>query len=295
MSLRFKTLLLREWIQHHRGWLAVTMAPPAIVLILLMLPFTTVDLGPSPALAAFLAATVGVTTVVIGIAAVVVLFQASGLARRDRQDRSIEFWLSLPIGHSASIASTLLMHFLFVPLLALGIGAIASQVIGLAVLARVFGVATWFQLPWGALAAADLAGLLRAVLGIVLACFWLLPMILLTMAASAWLKRWGLPVLALVLVLGHVALAHLYGITTINDVFNGFLRNAGTAVIHRLDMRNGPVDNAEVLGWIAGIPNWLLHDGLAAIADLAQPLALVAAAISAGCFWLLVLRRQRSG
>jgi hypothetical protein len=295
MSTRFKTLLLREWIQHHRGWLIAMFAPPLFALVMLMMPFATVDVGPLPALGVFLFATVAVTTVVLGVAVVSVLFQAPGLARRDRQDRSIEFWLSLPTGHSASIGATLLMHFLFVPLLALGIGAVASQLIALATVARVFGVGAWGQMPWGALALADLAGLLRGALGVVLASFWLAPIVLLTMAASAWLKRWGVPVLAMVLFFGHLLLSRLYGVTTINDTFQGFLNNAGRAMIHHAENRNGPVDTAEVMGWIEGIPSWLLHDALAAIGDLAQPLAVVALVISGACFWLLVLRRQRSG
>jgi hypothetical protein len=295
MSTRFQTLLLREWIQHHRGWLILTLAPPLVALILLLLPFSTVDVGPMPALGVFVFATVAVTTVVLGIAVTSVLLQTPGLARRDRQDRSIEFWLSLPTGHGASIGATLLMHLLFVPLLALAIGALLSQPIGLTVLARAFGATSWFQLPWRTLVAADMAALLRAVLGVVLACFWILPLVMLTMAASAWLKRWGVPVLALALVLGHALLAHFYGITVVDDTVHGFLQNALRAVIHDLDNRNGPIDNAEVMRWLVGMPSWLFRDGLAAIADLAQPLTLVAAAISAACFWLLVLRRQRNG
>lgn len=294
MSTRFKTLLLREWIQHHRGWLIAMFAPPVFLLLMLAMPFSTIDFGPLPAVGAFVAATIGVTIIVLGVAAVSVLFQAPGLARRDRQDRSIEFWLSLPTGHSASIGATLLMHLLFVPLLALLVGAVASQVIGLAVLARVFGVASWLQLPWASVAAADVAALLRAALGVVLACFWLSPIVLLTMAASAWLKRWGLPVLVLVLGFAHLLLKLRYGITVVNDTFNSFLYNAGRAMIHHAENRDGPVDTAEVTYWIESAPRWLLHDGLSSLGDLAQPVAVVALVISALCFWLLVLRRQRN-
>ncbi|MBS0444535.1 MAG: hypothetical protein JSR59_01170 [Proteobacteria bacterium] len=295
MSERFKTLLQREWIQHHRGWLVVTTLPPLIALVLLLMPFSTVDVGPMPALGVFLFATVAVTTVVVGIAGAAAVFLAPGVARRDYQDRSIEFWLSLPTGHGASIAATLLMHLLFVPLLALAIGAIASQVIALVVVARVFGASSWAHLPWNSLFMADLAGLARAALGIVLATFWVSPIVLALMAASAWLQRWGVAVLALTVSVGHGLLRWLYGITIIDDVLQGLVKNAGRALIHHVDNRSGPVDDAEVLSWIVGIPNWLFHDGLAAIGDLFRPLAIVALAISAGCFALLVLRRRRSG
>ena len=42
---RFNTLLLREWMQHHRGWLAMMLLPPLLVLVLV--PFGSVEIGPS--------------------------------------------------------------------------------------------------------------------------------------------------------------------------------------------------------------------------------------------------------
>ena len=58
-----------------------------------------------------------VPAVVLGITVVALLIQTPGLARRDRQDRSIEFWLSLPTSHAASVAAPVLMHLVLVPLL----------------------------------------------------------------------------------------------------------------------------------------------------------------------------------
>jgi hypothetical protein len=51
------------------------------------------------------------------------------------------------------------------------------------------------------LLAHGLALLARTALGLVLATLWLSPLILLTMVASAWLKRWGLPALVAALAL----------------------------------------------------------------------------------------------
>jgi hypothetical protein len=294
---RFNTLLLREWMQHHRGWLALMLAPPLI--LLLVVPFGTVEfgpgeLGPLPAVGMMLAAMFGVPALVLGITAIALLFQTPGLARRDRQDRSIEFWLSLPTSHSASVAAPLLMHLVVVPLLALAIGASFSYAIGFALLWKVFGSAQALALPWGTLLAVGLTGLLRGLLGVLLALFWLMPLLLATMAASAWLKRWGMPVLALVLALGHKLLATLYGITIVGDTLSALGRQAGLAMLHGKPPT--PRGSAEAaIAWMAEAPRWFAADALDALHELAQPLALFALAASAACFALLVLRRSRSG
>ena len=294
---RFNTLLLREWMQHHRGWLVLLLAPP--LLLLLVVPFGSVEfdageLGPLPAVSMVLMTMFAVPAFVLGITALSLLIQTPGLARRDRQDRSIEFWLSLPTSHSASVAAPVLMHLVLVPLLAVAIGALLSHLIGFALVWKVFGAAEAFALPWGALALVGTVGLVRALLGVLLASFWLMPLLLATMAASAWLKRWGMPVLALALTLGHQLLATLYGVTLIGDTLGGLVVNARRALVHGTPPRpRGSADAA--LAWLADAPRWLAADGLAALRDLGQPLFLFALLASAACFGLLVLRRRRSG
>ena len=290
---RFNTLLLREWMQHHRGWLALMLVPP--LLMLLVLPFGSVEFGagelaPLPALGLMLAAMVVVPAVVLGITVVALLIQTPGLARRDRQDRSIEFWLSLPTSHTASVAAPVLMHLVLVPLLALVIGAAFSYAIGAMLVWKGFGAAATLGLPWGPLSGVGLAGLARALLGVLLACFWLMPLLLATMAASAWLKRWGTPVLVLALAFGH----KLLGIPVIGDTLAGLLTNARSALAHGRPPR--PTGGAEMAqAWLRDAPRWLFDDALMALRDLGQPLFLFALAASAACFALLVLRRRRNG
>lgn len=290
---KFNTLMRREWMQHHRGWLALMLAPPLIVL--LMLPFGSVeidgdDLGPTPALALMLIAMAAAPAAVLGITAVSMLFQTPGLARRDRQDRSIEFWLSLPTGHSASIGATVLMHLVLVPMLALLVGAAFGVPIGFGLVWRAFGAAEAFGLPWGQLALAGVAGVLRALLGVALACAWLMPLLLATMAASAWLKRWGVPVLAISLGLAHKLLSTLYGITWIGDIGRGLIVNARQAL---MPPRIRHAD--QMLAAVADAPRWLFGNALDALRDLGQPLFLFALIASAACFALLVWRRSRNG
>ena len=294
---RFNTLLLREWMQHHRGWLALMLLPP--ILALLVLPFGSVEigageLGPVPALSLMLVAMLAVPAVVLGITVVALLFQTPGLARRDRQDRSIEFWLSLPTSHTASVAAPVLMHLVLVPLLALLIGAAFSYLIGALLVWKGFGAAAALGLPWATLLGVGLAGLARGLLGVGLACFWLMPVLLATMAASAWLKRWGTPVLALALAIGHKLLATLYGITAIGDTLAGLALNARAALAHgRPPSPSGGADMAQA--WLSDAPRWFFDDALLALRDLGQPLFLFALAASAACFALLVLRRRRNG
>ncbi|TXI22776.1 MAG: hypothetical protein E6Q67_05595, partial [Roseateles sp.] len=98
MNSHIPTLLLREWMQHKRGWLIAAFAPP--LLFLAMLPFGHVSGLPTehPELVALGILMVSACAV-FAICLLVALFQLPGLARRDVQDRSIEFWLSLPGGH----------------------------------------------------------------------------------------------------------------------------------------------------------------------------------------------------
>lgn len=294
---RFNTLLLREWMQHHRGWLAMMLVPPLLVLALV--PFGSVEIGPGelgplPALSLMLVTMFAVPGVVLGITVVALLFQTPGLARRDRQDRSIEFWLSLPTSHSASVGAPVLMHFVLVPVLALLIGAAFSYFVGGALVWKAFGAGEAFGLPWGTLVGVGIAGLLRALLGVLLACAWLMPLLLAVMAASAWLKRWGLPVLVLALSIGHKLLATLYGFTAIGDTVGGLLVNARQALIHgKPPSPNGGAEMAQA--WLSEAPRWFFNDGLIALRDLGQPLFLFAIAASTVCFALLVLRRSRNG
>jgi len=294
---RFNTLLLREWMQHHRGWLALMLIPP--LLFLAIVPFSSVEigageLGPVPALSLMLVTMAAVPGIVLGITVVALLFQTPGLARRDQQDRSIEFWLSLPVSHSAGIAAPVLAHLVLVPLLALVVGAAFSYLVGGALIWKAFGAAEAFGLPWATLAGVGLSGLVRGLLGVLLAAFWLMPLLLATMAASAWLKRWGTPVLALAMVIGHKLLATLYGITAVGDTVTGLLTNARRAMVHgNAPSPRGGVEMAQA--WLADAPRWFFDDGLTALRDLGQPLFLFALAASAACFALLVLRRSRNG
>ena len=302
---RFNTLLRREWLQNHRAWLLLAAAPPVLMLALLLLGGMDItfddaqaqqDLASLPPVAVALLTIVGAALLGFLLAWLSALLQSPGLARRDVQDRSIEFWLSLPIGHVPALAAPLLANLVLYPLGALALGAAAGLALSPLTVARFASLGDWFTLPWGLMLGAGLSLLLRTALGLLLATLWLSPLILMTMVASAWLKRWGLPVLvAGISVLGSV-LDKVYGNPVVWDLGGRLFTEAGHAFVvgkTHGGLRFTPGSDAvEVL---RAYPGWALQDGLHAIQALANPLLPLALAVSAASFALLVLRRHRGG
>lgn len=302
---RFATLLKREWMQHRTGWLALALVPMGLLLLGVVFGDlhissniaggdwgTAGTAGPLPIFTMVVAATAVSTMVMAWFTS---LMQAPGLARRDQQDRSIEFWLSLPTGHVQSLGATLLAHLLLVPMGALLLGLGGGLVLALLVALKVYGLGALVGLPWGAFALALLAATARLLFGLVLATAWLSPMILGAMAASAWLKRWGVPVLIGGLALGHAVLATSFGSAIIGETLRGWLAGAGLA----LSGMKGPthlkhLESPDHFGsFLQDLPGLAWNNALQALSLLAVPQLLLGLAIAAGCFGLLVLRRQR--
>ncbi|MFO1340890.1 MAG: hypothetical protein U1F53_22165 [Burkholderiaceae bacterium] len=284
----FKTLLLREWMQHRLGWLLLGGVPLAIMLPLMS--FGTVQVGgdggiPSPGMVALMIGA-GYVYFLLVLAGGVVAIQAPGLARRDRQDRSIEFWLSLPTSHTASVGATVLMHLLLLPLLALGMAAVGAVLAGLIAVVRVHGAGGLMQMPWGTVMVVAVVALARLALGVVLGVLWLSPLLLGAMAASAWLKRWGVPLVAAVLGVGGLLLDKLYDMPFVFETIGNLFQRFAAAVT--------PRDANISLGTpLDALPAWLWGDALRALGELGSPLFFGAIATAAACFALLVYRRTR--
>lgn len=294
-STRFKTLMQREWMQHHRGWLIVMLTLPLIVL--LAMPFGSIQLDshvPPPTL--LVAAVIGMSTFgVFGVTFMVTSFQLSGLARRDTQDRTIEFWLSLPGSHSESILATLLMHTVFVFVLALGIGAAMGVPLSIATLITVSGPGALTDVSWWALAVAGAAGLARLALGTLLFTLWLAPLFMIMMAASAWLKRWGTPAVIAAVVIGGNVLDKFYGNTIVWDLLQTQFDGAGRAMLDANNqMRDGSQLPHEMGNFISQFAGWALHDAGAALAQTASLHFVGGLIVAAACFGLVVLYRRQS-
>lgn len=292
MMQTFKTLLLREWMQHQRGWWILTLAPLAILLAAMGFGDVQLDGDEAPA-GLFVIFGFAYATAVAGLAAVSVIFQSSGLARRDQQDRSIEFWLSLPVGHWSSIGATLLSHFWLFPLMAMLLGLAGGLLVAPLFVLRGFGATALLHLPWAELMLPVAVGVLRLLVGVLVAMSWLAPLMLLVMAASAWLKRWGVPVVLATVGLGGLLLEHYYGLPQVHQVLSSLVEQAAHAALPGLRDPDGSDAERLVAGQLDGLAHWLMVDLGQTLGQLASPLFLGAVAFSLGCVWLMVLRRER--
>lgn len=282
------TLLLREWMQHKRGWLIAALAPP--LLFLAMVPFGNIeghDGGPMELMA--LAILVASGCVVYAICLLVALFQLPGLARRDTQDRSIEFWLSLPGRPSESVASTVMAHAWLAPLGGAVVGTALGLPIALTILGSKFGWGSALGLNWIEVLTAAAPLLMRGLIGTVLLTLWLLPLILVLMAASAWLKRLGTP---LVLVGGGVAVTVLYkayGIAWPLEVLMDLNQRLNHALLYDAHAMIKTLQSDASL-WAA-----MAADLGHSLAELASPALLGWAAVAVAAFALVVAKRSRGG
>lgn len=282
------TLLLREWMQHKRGWLIAAFAPP--LLFLAMLPFGQIQGMPTehPELVA-LAIVVISTCAIFAICLLVGLFQLPGLARRDTQDRSIEFWLSLPGRPSESVASTVLAHAGLAPLGGALVGAVLGVPIAMSVLTAKAGFGAALGVNWAEVLSAAAPILLRGVAGVVPLLLWLSPVIFTLMAASAWLKRLGVP---LVLIGGGV------GVTVLHKAYDIDWPLQALALLNARINRSlvhDPQALTDALHSDVNLWAWAARDLGGTLADLASPAFLGWAAVAVVGFALVVHKRARGG
>ena len=288
MNTHIPTLLLREWMQHKRGWLIAAFAPP--ILFLALLPFSHMDGRPDGTLEMMALAILVISSCAIyAIALLVALFQLPGLARRDVQDRSIEFWLSLPGRPSESVASTVLAHAWLAPVGAAVVGAAFGLPIALSLLGMKFGWADTMTLHWGEVVMGALPLLLRGLVGTVLLTLWLLPLIFVLMAASAWLKRLGVPV---VLVGGGVAVAVMHNVYGIDWPLNVLL-DLNLHINHAL-LYSGHELVGELQSGL-NVGGFMLQDLGRAAAELLSLSFVGWMAVAAAGFALVVAKRARGG
>jgi hypothetical protein len=299
------TLMHREWLQHRFGWTMLALLP--IALALLLTAFGSIAIGDDTlervgeALPQMLAliSIAGTTSAVFLLMWVASLIIVSGLARRDHSDRSVEFWLSLPISHSKSLATPLLVHLVLVPAAALLVGLAGGYALSLVLVSRVAGLDAWLGLPWAQIVAASAAGTVRLLAGLPLATLWLAPLILLVVLMTAWFRRWGWVVLIVGLGLGGALLRQLFGQPLISEVTGQLLQHAAHALVFGgqgsivIDTASGASGASQALEALSAIPAWALADFGSALQDLATPLLAGGLLFAAGCFALLVQWRQR--
>ena len=290
-------LMQREWLQHRNGWLMMAGIP--LGLSLLLLSFGEIQIGELKAAGAALpallaAASIAITAAVIFvIASLSSLIIVSNLARRDHADRSVEFWLSVPVSHSESFAAPLIVHLLLVPAAALVVGMLGGYAVSFLVVSRVIDSGAWFSLPWSVIVAASFSMVLRLLAGLPLAMLWLSPLILLVVLLTAWFRRWGWVILTVGIGLGSLILEKVFGQPWLTRINSDLLKAAGRSLING-DQGGMVVDStSQGLEALRLLPAWALEDFGAALHALATPLFPGALLFAAGCFFLLVQWRQR--
>lgn len=291
---RFSTLMQREWLQHRRGYEWLAAAPPALLLLAIVFGWKHVQVQPGIPMLGMAIAALGVTGLVTAIVCIAVLFQLPGLARRDQQDRSIEFWSSLPVTHTASVAAPLVVHGLLVPLAALAFGFACSQVLGLLMTTAALGASSLAQVPWGMLLVSEFAGLLRMALGLVLATLWIAPLPLVLMVASAGLKRWGVPAVMATVTVAAIVLENVYGNPVIRQSLTVLFQHAGHAFLANPLTQGNDTSVQELPAMLSQLPVWAAEDAFGSLRDLFSPAFAASLAVSAACFAALVALRRRA-
>lgn len=294
-------LMQREWLQHRFGWSLMVGIPLALGALLVafgdvQFEADAIDAAGDalPTLMAMVAI-MATTVLMFVIAWLSSAILVTGLARRDHADRSIEFWLSLPVGHGPSLAVPLGVHLLLVPAAALLIGLAGGYVISLVLVTRFAGIGAWFSLPWGALLTASLAGIGRLLAGLPLATLWLAPIIGLVVLFTAWFRRWGLIIVAVGIGLGSYLLERLFGQPLLAQAMAELARNAAQSIagagVGKIEIQAHGAEQASAA--LHAVPGLVLADLGHALALLASPLLLGGLVFAAGCFALLVDWRRR--
>jgi len=293
-------LMQREWLQHRFAWALLVLVPLALSMVLLGLGTIELDAEMTARRPSELSLVLTMITSVVSavvlllLLGVTSLFIALGSPRRDDGDRSIEFWLSLPSGHAESLLAPMLVHLLLVPVAALLLGLVVSVPVSALVVGRVVGLGEWLALPWGTVLGAAWALAARAVAGLPLALLWLLPLVLAAMLANAFFRRWGLPLLVVVLLLLAQGLEKVFGEPVLVQTLSHLLSHAASSVLGAAGEDSLALPSkASVQQGLLAIPAWAWRDWLAALQQLLQPALLGACAVSAGFFAALVAWRQR--
>ena len=131
--------------------------------------------------------------------------------------------------------------------------------------------------------------LVRAFAGTVPMLLWLSPLIFVLMAASAWLKRLGVPVVLVGSLIAVLVLDKIYGISWPVDALQAWNLQVNTAMVHN------PPGLQEALMSDVNLWAWVAKDFGEALLELASLQFLGWAALAAAGFALVVMKRARGG
>lgn len=293
-----KMLALREWMQHGRAWLLLAAVPLVVALLAVGVGQVSLDEGDGvPALtvaAVYYLASGGYLAGLGAFAALVAGIQAPGLARRDVQDRSIEFWLSLPVDHWRAVLVPMVMLMVVMPLVVMAISLLATPLLGSILALRLFGSAGLAQMDWGSYLGAWAVLGLRMTLGILVGALWLAPLVAVSMAVSAWFKRWGVVVFLAVVFVGALLLDKAYGLHGPMRALGEVMTRAieGYSIIGGENTMPHPERMGQGVGF-AAVSHALLLNIRALLAGMVTLSFLAGLAVAGLGVWAQVLRRSR--
>ncbi|MBI5717576.1 MAG: hypothetical protein HZC37_07810 [Burkholderiales bacterium] len=294
----FFPLMQREWLQYRFGWTLLALIPLGLALLLVGVGRFEFDEGVAarpdvlPVMLALIPGAIGAVLMLL-VALVTGIISATGLPRRDHGDRSQEFWLSLPVSHTAAFGVPLLAHLLLLPAAAVALGGVAGQLIGSLLVGRVAGLSALAEVPWGATLAATATLVLRLLAGLPLAVLWVLPLVLLVMLLNAWFKRWGWVVLVVGLGLMSLVDQLTLGQRWLLETMGRMLRRAAQSLMGA-GGAGITIDRGAGVDTLLGLPAVAARDFGAAVAALGSPLFAGGLLFAAGCFALLTRWRQNS-
>ena len=291
-------LMQREWLQHRFSWTLLALIPVTLAVLGLGFGQLEIDVdGASdhlPPAAALAISTFAVSAaVMLFLVLIASLVTVIGLARRDHADRSIEFWLSLPIGHARSLVVPMAVHLLLAPLAAVAVGLVAGVVCSMLLVSRVHSLDEWLALPWGTILSYLMVGLTRLVVGWPLALLWLSPLVLVAMLMFAWMRRWGPVVMGVLIALSYSPLGVLWGEPLIPRALEALGEGAARSLVYGQRLAVTPHNIDEALQLAPELPLWLAKDLSGALMGLASPVLAGALLVSGLCFAGLVHWRQR--
>jgi ABC-2 type transport system permease protein len=296
-----RALLQREWLQHRRAWALMLLVPLVIAVVLVSATNFDFDISINdrkaklPDVVVLTVATMVLSAIVMFLlAAAGGLTFALGLVRRDHADRSIEFWLSLPIGHARSLLVPLLVHLVALPMVAAAVGLLMGLLLSAILVGRIHDLATWLALPWGDLFRTGVMALARLWVGWPLALLWLSPLLMVGMLTAAWLRRWGLVALALLLSLAPTGLGRFLGLGWLGTAVEATVLGALTAVVNGQQQAQSWLGNeSQKVDTLRGATAWVVGDTLGALRDLASLQFLGGLTLAAGLFMALVHWRRQ--
>ena len=187
------------------------------------------------------------------------------------------------------MAATVLAHAWLAPLGGAIVGMLFGLPIAMSVLGRQDGFEAITAVNWGEVITAATPLLLRAFAGTLPLLLWLAPLIFVLMAASAWLKRLGVPLVLVGTMVTVLVLDKVYAIEWPQHAIASWNKQINTSLLHNA---NGLKD---ALKGDLNLWNWAAHDFAQTMVELVSLEFAGWTLLAAAGFALVVMKRARGG